>query len=148
LEHDLGASPLRPVSPAADMYDVDDGGVDTTTFAPFADDVSTPGGVSDDVRAASPAAVADGAADADGDAPLPASSATDDLQRDDGVTYQPSPSVDNVPVNLMSVPPVDLEHFAVLCSRFMWCNSTAPIDTILHSWPFTSVPNLFDSMLF
>ena len=148
LEHDLGASPLRPVSPAADMYDVDDGGVDTTTFAPFADDVSTPGGVSDDVRAASPAAVADGTADADGDAPLPASSATDDLQRDDGVTYQPSPSVDDVPVNLMSVPPVDLEHFAVLCSRFMWCNSTAPIDTILHSWPFTSVPNLFDSMLF
>jgi len=32
----------------------------------------------------------------------------------------------------MSVPPMDLEHFAVLCSRFMWCNSTAPIDTVLH----------------
>ena len=59
-------------------------------------------------------------------------SAADDLQRDNGVTYQPSPSVDDVPVNLMSVAPVDLEHFAVLCSRFMWCNSTAPIDTILH----------------
>jgi len=109
LEHDLGASsprplysPLRPVLPAADMNDVDDEGVDTTTFAPFNDNVSTPGGVGDDVRAAPPVATADGATDADGDASLPAPSAADDLRRDDGVTYQPSPRVDDVPVDLMS----------------------------------------------
>jgi len=82
LERDLGTSPprplyspLRPVSPAADAYDVDDEEVDVTTFAPSHDNVSTPGGVGDDVRAAPPVATADGATDADGDAPLPVPSA-------------------------------------------------------------------------
>jgi len=120
------------MSPAADAYHVDDEEVDATTYAPSHDNVSTPGGVGDDVRAAPPVATADGATDADGDAPLPVPSAAGDLRRDDGVTHRPSPSVDDVPVDLMSVPPMDLEHFAVLCSRFMWCNSTAPIDTVLH----------------
>ena len=139
LERDLGMSPprplyslLRPLSPAADAYHVDDVEVDATTYAPPHDNVPTPGGVGDDVCTAPPVATADGATGADGGPPPPGPSATDDAWRDDGVTHPPSPSADDVPVDLMSVPLVDIEHFAVLCSRFMWCNSTAPIDAVLH----------------
>jgi len=139
LEHDLGTSPprplyspLRPLSPAADAYHVDDVEVEATTYAPPHGNVPTSGGVGDDVCAAPPVAAADGAIDADGGAPLLVTSAADDVRRDDSVTHPPHPSADEVPVDLMSVPPVDLEHFAVLCSRFMWCNSTAPVDAVLH----------------
>ena len=138
LEHDLDTSPprplyspLRPLSPAADADCADNVEIDATTYAPPLDNVPAPVGVGDDVCAAPSDATVDGATGADGGAPLPASSAADDLRRDD-VTHSTSSSVDEVPADLMSVPPVDLEHFAVLCSRFMWCNSTAPIDTVLH----------------
>ena len=138
LEHDLDTSPprplyspLRPLSPAADADCADNVEVDATTYAPPQDNVPAPESVGDDVCAAPPDVTVDGATGADGGAPLPAPSAADDLRRDD-VTHSTSSSVDEVPADLMSVPPVDLEHFAVLCSRFMWCNSTAPIDTVLH----------------